>query len=578
MKLTREQTQALIDTGVSKGFSGKDILDNLVARGYEPEGIDISKVKSTLVKMGKIKEEPIKKPFMEKVADFTGGKELAQGVAQAINLPQASKQIDDMLNQAITQQDELLSKKKELRASGKDTTAIDKALKINSENLAKIGAEAEGLLNPNDLTAKKVIGDALQLATTIAGAGTLSGATKTVTGARTVGEGIIQGAKTGAITGAGFGGVTGVSQGLQDERSLSELPMQALKGAGVGAVTGGILGGVTGGISGAINQKLNPTIKIKGKNLTLDELHTSEGTKLFESLTPDEQLQFANFDKLQSAKRAFKNAVKSGAPEEDVLALKEMYARELTNKVDNKVLANVTPNTKNLSNKEYEKLLAQGRITPKTNTKGSQYILSGTERETAMKYKNLITDKDPVRNLEKIYTEISTQDENVGKFLRDNNFIFNSGELKNSLKTKLDDIVDITVDEKTLGKSKQRIVDNFIKSLDKNDAETLWKARKAFDQQIEKAFTGSPTIQNQIKKEFRNAIQDFIAERTPDGVYKNSMKEMSNLFKLRDLVNIKAVNEKGQSAIKLWMKNNPIKTKIIGIGAPSLVGGALLLD
>lgn len=245
MKLTREQTQALIDTGVSKGFSGKEILDGLIARGYEPEGIDVPKVKNTLVKMGKIQEEPIKKSFIEKVADFTGGKELAQGVAQTINLPQASKQIDDMLEQAMTQQNELLAKKKELRASGGDTSSIDRALKINSENLAKIGAGAEALLNPNDLSAKKIIGDALQLATTIAGAGTLSGATKTVTGARTVGQGIIQGAKTGAITGAGFGGVTGVSQGLQDEKSLSELPMQALKGAGTGAFVGGVLGGVT---------------------------------------------------------------------------------------------------------------------------------------------------------------------------------------------------------------------------------------------------------------------------------------------------------------------------------------------
>lgn len=562
----------------------REILQKYNIQGYTPpskQNVNLDerfKEIDAIVSGQGIETETVKKPFMEKVADFTGGKEIAQGVAQAINLPEASKQIDDMLEQTMTQQNELLAKKKELRASGGDTSTIDRALKINSENLAKIGAGAEALLNPNDLSAKKIIGDALQLGTTIAGFGTLGGATKAVTGAKTIGQGIIQGAKTGAVSGAGFGAITGVSQGLQDEKSISELPMSALKGGALGAVAGGVIGGVAGGVSGAINQKLNPTIKIKGKNLTLDELHTAEGTKLFESLSKEDQLKWANFDKLQSSKKAFENAVKAGAPEEDILALKETYARELTNTVDDKVLANITPNVKNISGKKYEKLLTEGRITPKTKTKGSQYVLSNTERETAMKYKNLISDKDPVKNLDKIYKEISKQDDDVGNFLKKNNFIFNGGELKNSLKTRLDEIVDITVDEKTLTKSKQRFIDNFIKNLDKNDAETLWKARKAFDSQIEKSFSGSPTIQNKLKREFRNAIQDFIADRTPDEVYKTSMKEMSNLFKLRDLVNVKAVSEKGQSAIKLWMKDNPIKTKIIGIGAPSLVGGAVLLD
>lgn len=219
-----------------------------------------------------------KRTVMEKVADFTGGKELAQGVAQAINLPQASKQLDDMLDKATTQQNELLAKRKELKAQGGDTSTIDKALKLNTENLQKIGAGAEALLNPNDLTNKQIIGDALQLATTIAsvgsyGNGFVAGGKETtikniltnigkqkavptvaipITGAKTFGQGALQGAGTGAIYGGAFGTATGASQALQEDATMGGIAKEAITGGVLGATTGVILGGVTGGVSGAI--------------------------------------------------------------------------------------------------------------------------------------------------------------------------------------------------------------------------------------------------------------------------------------------------------------------------------------
>lgn len=503
----------------------QDILKKYNLQGYVPQNkqpVDLNSRFAELDALASGQTLPNgekKRTALEKVVDFTGGKELGQGIAQAWNLPRASKQLDSMLEQATTQQNQLLAKRKEIKAVGGDTSTIDKALKINAENLAKIGAGAEALLNPNDLTAKQVIGDALQLATTISSGGALKGASagklpavesviNGVTKAETTGMGILQGAKTGAITGGAFGASTGASQALQEDKSIGEIVKQTALGGIGGAVTGGVLGGVTGGVSGAIKGRQAGNLMKEEKN----------------------------------------------------------------------VLDAITPNTKNISSKNYEKLLQQGRITPKTSTKGSQYILSDAEKETALKYKDLLKTKDPVRNFTAISDEIAKQDENVGNFLRQNNGIFNSGELKNSLKNSLSEITDISIDEKVINKNKQKLIDNFIKNLDKNDMENLWRARKEFDQQIEKSFTGSPTLQNKIKKEFRNAVQDFIADRTPDEVYKTSMKEMRNLFKLRDLVNRKAVSEKGQSAIKLWIKNNPIKAKIIGIGAPSLIAGGVLLD
>jgi len=216
-----------------------------------------------LEQIKKEKSEP--KGFQKvinKVADVTGGKELGQGLAQAINLPRASKQLDDMLEQVTTQQSELLAKRKEIKAQDGDTSAIDKALKINSYNLQKISAGAEAMLNPNELTNKQVIGDALQLFTTIAGAGTVGKTGTAIKEAQTFGQGLVQGAKTGAISGGVFGAGTGASQALQEDKGLGEVAIDALKGGAIGGITGGLLGGITGGVSGGIRgRKLSQVVK-----------------------------------------------------------------------------------------------------------------------------------------------------------------------------------------------------------------------------------------------------------------------------------------------------------------------------
>ena len=95
---------------------------------------------------------------------------------------------------------------------------------------------------------------------------------------------------------------------------------------------------------------------------------------------------------------------------------------------------------------------------------------------------------------------------------------------------------------------------------------TLWISRKQFDGSIKKVFSGSPTLQNTVKREFRNSIQDFIAEKTPNTFYSNSMKEMSDLFRLHDNVALQAAREKGMSSLRVLMRNHPTATKVLGTG------------
>ncbi len=235
----------------------------------------------------------------------------------------------------------------------------------------------------------------------------------------------------------------------------------------------------------------------------------------------------------------------------------------------------VTPETTQLTPRQYKDLLAQGRITPKTASSPAQVVISDGEKAIVNKYGDLF-EKDPVKTFSKVSDKISELDGNVGTFLKKKNGIFNSGELKNKLSDAISDIDDLSVDEARLGQVKEKLVKRFTESLEKNDMVSLWKARKSFDSSIESAFKGAPSVQKEIKIAFRNAVQDFIAERTKDGTYKGLMSEMSNLYKVNDLVSLKAVKERGASGITQWIKDNPKKAKALGYGATVYAGSQVI--
>lgn len=473
--MQEEQIKQFITKSREKGVRDEDIVTYLKGKG-----VDLTK-----------QSQPPKPTIAEKVLDFTGGKEIAQGIGQALNMGAASKQLKETQKMQFDLQGQLLQKIKEGKAQGQDVSRFEKALGFLTEDIASTGAGAERLLNPNELTPKEVVGDALQLATT-AGAGTaLKPVTQMATGGVGVVSGALKGTAAGALSGAATGGAYGAAQGLQENKDIKGVTESAVSGAAIGGITGGVLGGVTGAVSGGL----------KGRAL----------------------------------------------------------------RKENQYLEAITPETKDLPVAEYEKLVARGRIAPKSGRTPDTYILSPEEIATAEKYKSLLG-KDPVQNTKNLINEVAKTDKDVESFLKTKNGIFNTGELKNSLASKLEGIDDLTVDESRLAKLKESTIDNFLKSLKKNDMESLWRARKKFDQRIESAFRGSPTLQKEMKVAFRNAVQDFISERTDDVTYKGYMKDMSNLYSLIDTTSTKASKERGINAVQAWIKNNPGKAKIVGWG------------
>lgn len=235
-----------------------------------------------------------------------------------------------------------------------------------------------------------------------------------------------------------------------------------------------------------------------------------------------------------------------------------------------KVLNYATPSVTDLSPTKYQKALDRGLITPKTLTSPAKYNLPQNQQETVAKYSYLF-EPDPVKTTQNIAEQVAAYDDEVGAFLRKNNGIYSKGELRNVLNTAIDSIDDIGVDEKRILAAKKDLVNSFVNSLETNDMETLWKARKDFDRIIESSFSGQYSLQKEVKKALRNGVQGFISDRTPDSTYSELMKEMSDLITMRDVVGLKAVKERSLSEFGKWVKDNPKLAQVMGWGSAAAV-------
>lgn len=186
-------------------------------------------------------------------ANFIGGNKLAQGIGQSIAQHKNAKALDQAQTQATDIQTQLLQRIKQGREAGADTKRLEDALKVITENIGTIGQETGQVLNPNDLTNKQVLGDALQLATTVGAGKIVGGASKLVGTGTGVLAGAGRGAVSGALSGATIGALSGTAQGIKDGKTASDIAKSAGKSAVLGGIGGAVVGTVAGGVSGKIN-------------------------------------------------------------------------------------------------------------------------------------------------------------------------------------------------------------------------------------------------------------------------------------------------------------------------------------
>jgi hypothetical protein len=60
--------------------------------------------------------------------------------------------------------------------------------------------------------------------------------------------------------------------------------------------------GILSIIARKLGTKRKPSIKVGGRTMTLDEMHSAEGTKFFMKLPKEEQMKFSEFDRNESRK------------------------------------------------------------------------------------------------------------------------------------------------------------------------------------------------------------------------------------------------------------------------------------
>ncbi len=202
------------------------------------------------------------------------GQSIAGAIGGAFPNLAGKSMIDEANTRNRQVQENLLTKIKEKKANGEDTSKLLNALKtLDTEvNFYDILNTSTG--GSLDKTGKQIAGEALGVATDIIGFGALGGAGK-------AGKGFLstlkQGAKEGAKFAGAFGASQGVSEAMQDNKSTGEIIGQGIQGGIIGGAVGGALG-VSLPLSGALLKKLTPTgIKTLGKNSIIRATLSKDG-------------------------------------------------------------------------------------------------------------------------------------------------------------------------------------------------------------------------------------------------------------------------------------------------------------
>ncbi len=82
-----------------------------------------------------------------------------------------------------------------------------------------------------------------------------------------------------------------------------------------------------------------PSISVGGKTITLDQIHSAEGTKIMKGLTPGEQRLISKFDQEQSLTKNIETAKASGKSTADLEAMQSQMANKKIGSIDEQLAA-----------------------------------------------------------------------------------------------------------------------------------------------------------------------------------------------------------------------------------------------
>lgn len=235
-------------------FYTREQFDALRKQGYSAEQI---------VSMSKSGTTPIapaekKQGLGKSVSDFIGTTALGKGLAgTAANVLGFDKPIDEALAASSSIQGEVAAKIREKRARGEDTSRLEAAL-AGQQAAAADALKTKQEITTGGVSARQVIGGALQTAGTIASFGTLPGVGAAAAGigkvapmlSGKIAQAGIRGALAAAPASAAIGGGRSLVQGESDARAAAEAIAQGF----TGGVVGGAIGAGTAAISALVKK------------------------------------------------------------------------------------------------------------------------------------------------------------------------------------------------------------------------------------------------------------------------------------------------------------------------------------
>lgn len=203
------------------------MLDNELSQaGLEyKKGVGITQKTSTLQKV------------IDTAGEIAGVSNIGRGFGQALTQRKTARGLEQAQTQATDIQTELLSRIKDKKARGEDTSRLEGALQDIGGNIQEIGSTTEQALNPEDISGKKVAGDIIQIGSFAFPYGKV---------ASTAGKAV--GKTAGAITSGLTGGfIADIGFNLQNDKEGADIfkPGAAtviggaipVIGAGIGAAT-----------------------------------------------------------------------------------------------------------------------------------------------------------------------------------------------------------------------------------------------------------------------------------------------------------------------------------------------------
>lgn len=243
-------------------------------------------------------------------------------------------------------------------------------------------------------------------------------------------------------------------------------------------------------------------------------------------------------------------------------------AESLGKSAEEKALENITLKAPEMTTGQYGKLAKSGKIIPKSGLKPATVALSDTEKDLATKYAPLLQSKDPVVNMNKVLNRAEEVGKQTEKLVADNNKPVVKEELANEMVKEL-------AKKKTMNVSNKDItdmVDKYVADLKDGDIKEVYNKRNAFT--TDATYTGNKTTQKSLDSAARRGIQNYLDKNIPEGAYKKSMDEWGDLLKMTQgkdsILYRKVVSEKGENAIKTFVKKHPW---ISGIGT-AVIGGS----